>query len=150
MSIILGFDFGMRHIGVAVGQSLTGTATPIGTIAAKDGIPNWEEIKACIVQWRPSQIVVGIPLHMDGSEQLLTHAARRFAERLIERYQLPVMPVDERLSSWEAKRRIVEQAEFSKTKERGKVKKKTRKEAVADLNAAAAAILVEQWLRDAK
>lgn len=150
MSIILGFDFGMKHIGVAVGQSLTGTATPLGTIAAKDGIPNWEEIKDTIAKWRPLQIVVGIPLHMDGSEQALTHAARRFAERLVERYQLPVLPVDERLSSWEAKRRLLEQAEVSKTKDRGKVKKKTRKEAVADLNANAAAILVEQWLRDAR
>lgn len=150
MSIVLGFDFGMKHIGVAVGQSLTGTARPVGTIVAKDGIPNWEHIKACITEWGPKQLVVGIPLHMDGSEQHLTHAARRFIKRLEEHTTLPIATVDERLSSWEAKRRLLERAEFEKTKERGKIKTKTHKQQIDDLNANAAAILVEQWLRDAK
>jgi len=148
MLIVLGFDFGMKHIGIAVGQSLTGTATPVGTISAQDGIPNWDEIKAYLVEWRPKQLVVGIPLHMDGTEQPLTHAARRFVDRLIRHFQLPVHPVDERLSSWEAKQRLRERAQLEKTKDRGKIKTKTRKQQVDDLNACAAAILVEQWLRD--
>lgn len=148
MSIILGFDFGMKHIGVAVGQSLTGTATPLGTIAAKDGVPNWEDIRVYIHEWRPQQLIIGIPLHMDGTEQPLTHAARRFAKKLNEHFQLPVAPVDERLSSWEAKNRLFLRAQNEKTKERGKLKFKSRKQVVSDLNANAAAILVEQWLRD--
>jgi putative Holliday junction resolvase len=146
MSIVLGFDFGMKHIGVAVGQSLTGTATPLGTIAAKDGSPNWDDIQSYISEWRPKQLLVGIPLNMDGSEQPITHAARRFAKLLLEHSSLPLATVDERLSSWEAKNRILEKARLEKVKDRGKLKSKSRKQAVSDLNAGAAAILVEQWL----
>lgn len=136
----------MKHIGIAVGQSLTGTATALGTIAAKDGIPNWEEIHAYIIKWRAKQLIVGIPLHMDGTEQPMTQAARRFAQRLESHFKLPVAPVDERLSSWEAKQRLRERSQLGKTTARGKVKVKTHQQHTADLNASAAAILVEQWL----
>lgn len=148
MSIVLGFDFGMKHIGIAVGQSLTCTATPLGTVLAKNGIPNWEHIKTYIQEWRPKQLIVGIPLHMDGSEQAMTQAARGFAKQLAEFSQLPVAPVDERLSSWEAKRLLIKKAQLEKVKARGKIKVKSRRQQIQDLNANAAAVLVEQWLRD--
>lgn len=158
MSIVLGFDFGMKHIGVAVGQSLTKSATPLGTIAAQDGIPDWKEVEQYILEWRPQEIVVGIPLNMDGTEQPMTQAAKRFAKRLEERFPLPVRPVDERLSSWEAKTRLQENAANPKTKgklqtqkslQKGMQKKsKLHKKYLVDLNASAAAILVEQWLRE--
>lgn len=136
MTIILGFDFGMKHIGVAVGQTVTHTASPLKTIQAIDGIPDWSEIEALVKEWRPDLIVVGIPLNMDGTEQPLTLCARRFAKRLHAHTQLPIAPIDERLSTWEARQRLMKE---SKTKTR------TRKKQIADINALSAAILIEQW-----
>lgn len=150
MSIVLGFDFGMKHIGIAVGQSLTGTATPLGTIFAQDGIPNWEQIQHYIIEWRPKQLIVGIPLRMDGSEQPVTYAARGFVERLEAHFKLPVVQVDERLSSWEAKQQLRARGLLAKNKDRGKVKIKSHKKQIADLNAMAAAILIEQWFNDSQ
>lgn len=99
---VLGFDFGMKNIGVALGQSLTGTARPVATLQAQDGAPQWQEIQALINDWQPQLLLVGLPLHMDGSEQMLTKAARRFGNRLHGRFKLPVEWVDERLTSFEA------------------------------------------------
>ena len=97
--IILGFDFGMRRLGVAVGQTITKTATPLLILPTRDGIPNWEQLNILIDKWCPAALVVGVPINMDDSEMLITFAARKFANRLRERYRLPVYPVDERLSS---------------------------------------------------
>ena len=99
---VLGFDFGMKNIGVALGQSLTGTARPIATLKAQDGAPQWQEIQALINDWQPQLLLVGLPLHMDGTEQALTKAARRFGNRLNGRFKLPVEWIDERLTSYEA------------------------------------------------
>lgn len=104
--ILLGFDFGMKRIGVAVGQMVTKTARPLSTINAKEGVPPWEEINKLIKAWRPTAIVVGIPLNMDGTEQPITHAARYFAEQLHQQYTIPVYGVDERLTTKEARERI--------------------------------------------
>lgn len=100
---VMAFDFGVRWIGVAAGQSLTRTATPVARLQARDGIPDWEEIGGLLKEWRPSQLVVGLPLNMDGSESEMATRARKFAKRLHGRYHLPVDLVDERLSSYEAK-----------------------------------------------
>lgn len=99
---LLGFDFGTRRIGVAIGQQLTGTARPLTTLTSRDGGPDWAAITRLIEEWRPNALVVGIPLHMDGSEMELTHLATRFGNRLRGRYNLPVFTVDERLTSAEA------------------------------------------------
>jgi putative holliday junction resolvase len=99
---ILGFDFGMKNIGVAVGQELTYTANPLTVIKAKDGIPNWDEIATLLQQWKPQLLIVGLPLNMDGSEQEMTAAARRFGNRLNARFKLPVDWQDERLTTFEA------------------------------------------------
>ena len=101
----LAFDFGLRTIGVAYGQSLTGTATPLSHLKARDGIPDWEQIEALIQEWRPSQLVVGLPLNMDGTESELSRLARKFARRLQGRFALAVDLMDERLSSVEAKQK---------------------------------------------
>ena len=97
----LGFDFGMKNIGVAVGQDLTHTANPLTVIKAREGIPNWGQIQALIDQWQPQQLIVGLPFNMDGTEQEMTQAARRFGNRLNGRFHLPVEWQDERLSSFE-------------------------------------------------
>lgn len=102
MRTLLGFDFGMKNIGVAVGQELTHTATPLTVIKAREGIPNWDHIQTLIDEWQPQQLIVGLPLNMDGTEQEMTAAARRFGNRLNGRFHLPVEWQDERLSTFEA------------------------------------------------
>ena len=99
---LLGFDYGKRNIGVAVGQEVTASASPLVTLKARDGKPDWTEITQLIETWRPDALVVGVPLNMDGSEQEMTRAARRFANQLQGRYHLPVIDIDERLTSVEA------------------------------------------------
>ncbi len=133
---VLGFDFGMKHIGVAVGQSITCSATPLKSLQAQDGIPNWEAIQTLIESWRPKALIVGLPLQMDGSEQLLSFAARRFMNRLQERFGLPVFEVDERLSSWAAK------DEMGTTVARTAKKRRAARDKV---HSYAAALLIEQW-----
>lgn len=107
---LLGFDFGMRRIGVAVGQHVTGTATALTTLAARDGQPDWTQIAQLIEDWRPDALVVGLPLQLDGTASDLTRAAQRFARRLEGRFRLPVFLHDERLSSHAAERWVREHA----------------------------------------
>ncbi|MGD9000034.1 MAG: Holliday junction resolvase RuvX [Granulosicoccaceae bacterium] len=102
--ILLGFDFGERRTGVAIGQTLAGTARPLTTLATRDGAQDFVAIGKLIKEWQAEALVVGLPLHMDGTEQPLTHRVRRFARQLEGRFHLPVYLVDERLSSDEASR----------------------------------------------
>ena len=100
---VLAFDFGTQRIGVAVGQSVTGTASPLPALKANDGIPNWDQIAALIAEWQPQQLLVGLPLNMDGSESDMSARAKKFANRLHGRFGLTVQLWDERLSSFEAR-----------------------------------------------
>lgn len=100
---VLAFDFGTRSIGVAVGQSLTGSARPLEALKARDGIPDWERLQRLLAEWEPARLVVGQPLNMDGTESELSRRAARFGRRLEGRFGLPVTTVDERLSSFEAR-----------------------------------------------
>ncbi len=109
IQVILGFDFGTRRIGVAVGQVITKSATALTTLNSQNMQPDWKAITRLIEQWKPDALVVGIPLHMDGSEQEITHLAKRFGNRLHGRYNLPVYPIDERLSSYEAEQELTQQ-----------------------------------------
>lgn len=124
-SSLLCFDYGEQRIGVAVGQSLTGTANPLEIVAVRRGRPDWERIAALITQWRPDALVVGNPLNMDGTRQAVTDSADRFARRLEGRFGLPVFRADERLSTIEAKNLL----------------RRTR-----DLDAVAAQLILETWL----
>jgi putative Holliday junction resolvase len=99
----------MRQIGVAVGNRVTGTSQPLTTLRARDGIPDWTEIATLLEEWQPTQIIVGQPLNMDGSESELSRLAAKFGRRLEGRFQLPVAFMDERLSSFEAKELLREQ-----------------------------------------
>jgi len=125
----------MKHIGVAVGQSITRTASPLTTLSARDGIPNWSEIQALIEHWRPSDLVVGVPLQMDGTEQPVTFCARKFIKRLRTRFTIPTHEVDERLSTWEAKTRADQAPSKRKVKASGQA-----------VHAYAAVVLIEQWM----
>jgi putative Holliday junction resolvase len=105
---LLGFDFGQHRIGVAVGQELTGTATALVTLRSRNGKPDWDMIAELIRTWRPDALVVGLPLHADGSESGFTRNVKRFIRQLEDRYKLPVHPMDERLSSYAAVQREIE------------------------------------------
>jgi putative Holliday junction resolvase len=91
-----------KRIGVAVGQTLTSTASPLCTIHAKQGLPDWDKICELVSKWSPDALVVGKPLNMDGTGQKMTKESNRFTEQLKERFKLPVFQADERLSSYEA------------------------------------------------
>ncbi len=99
MSNILAFDFGLKRIGVAVGQSVTQTASPLSILPAKEGKPDWDLVARLIDEWQPKCLVVGIPLSMNGEDTHATKPAKRFAGRLYGRFHLPVYGVDERLTS---------------------------------------------------
>lgn len=101
--LVLAFDFGLRSIGVAAGQPITGTASPVTTLLAKAGVPDWQAVMALIREWHPVRLLVGLPLNMDGTPSEMAERAERFAEELRARTTLDVILVDERLSSFEAR-----------------------------------------------
>lgn len=103
---LIAFDYGEKHIGVAVGQTLTGSANPLETIRGGGARPDWDAITRILHAWRPDILLVGLPLNMDGTEQEVTRSARRFANQLGARFDLPVELVDERLTTREARERL--------------------------------------------
>jgi putative Holliday junction resolvase len=111
-NILLGFDFGLKRIGVAVGQTVTATANHLVTLNANQGEPEWNAVTKLIKTWQPDGLVVGIPLNMDGTEQPLSQLARQFARQLQERFNLPIYEMDERLSTKEARARLFAEGGF--------------------------------------
>ncbi len=109
---VLGFDFGTKSIGIAIGQQLTGSASPLTSIKAVDGTPDWQQIAALIEEWQPDLVVVGLPLNMDGTEQEMTQRARKFANRIAGRFGVKVATQDERLTTADAKARLFELGGF--------------------------------------
>lgn len=99
---ILGFDFGEKRIGIAVGETMLKLAHPLITIQAEENAVKFAQIATLIQEWRPSLLVVGLPTYLDGEAHELTHLAKKFAQRLEGRFNLPVVMIDERLSSAEA------------------------------------------------
>ncbi len=108
---VMGFDFGTQKIGIAVGQRVTGTASPLAPIKARDGIPNWDEVGKRIDEWQPTAFVVGLPINMDGTASELSQRAQKFANRLQGRFNRPSYTMDERLSTFAAKQQWKELAE---------------------------------------
>jgi putative Holliday junction resolvase len=105
---VMGFDFGTKSIGIAIGQELTGSATSLKAVKAQDGIPNWDDIAVQVKEWQPDLMVVGLPLNMDGTSSMLSKRAHKFARRLAHRVMEQHLPVtvslcDERLTSIEAR-----------------------------------------------
>lgn len=114
MSTILAFDYGLKSIGVAVGQRLTGTASTLKALKAQDGTPNWEQIEALLKEWQPDLIVVGLPLNMDGTEQPFTARVHKFINRLHGRFGVKVVAQDERLTTVDARAELFSQGGFKK------------------------------------
>lgn len=149
--IILGFDFGLKQIGLAVGQTLTKTARPLIVLKAKDGKPQWQEIQDQIAQWKPDYLVVGLPLNMDGTESEMSARARKFANRLHGRFGCVVELCDERLSSAEAKSQLAEGREALRhatsaegIEQHGQALGRNKRDGTVD--AIAAQLIIESWL----
>lgn len=102
LTSVMGFDFGTKVIGVAIGQAVTRTASALALLPARDGVPDWVQVEKLVREWQPDAFVVGIPLNMDGTETLLAPRARKFGNRLTGRFGKPWFPADERLSTREA------------------------------------------------
>ncbi|MEF9942877.1 MAG: Holliday junction resolvase RuvX [Burkholderiaceae bacterium] len=120
-AIVLGFDFGAKRLGVAVGNALTRSARPLSTLDSITNDAKWKGVSRVIAEWEPAVLVVGIPRHPDGNPHEMTVRCERFARQLEGRYGLPVERVDERYSS-----AVVAEED--------------------DIDAAAAAVILQQWL----
>lgn len=103
---LIAFDFGLKRIGVAVGTVATGTSQMLPPLAARDGQPDWHQIEKLFKEWQPDLLLVGIPLDMDGKDLSVTPNARKFMNRLHGRFGLKVEPVDERVTSKEARQQL--------------------------------------------
>lgn len=131
--VYLGFDFGYKRIGVAVGQRLTCSASPLATLEAKQGVPDWLAVAKMISQWQPQALIVGLPTCIDDKELYTTAAARRFAKLLGKHCDLPVHLVDERLSTVEAREQLFAQGGYKRLKK-------------TEIDSIAACVILEQWL----
>ena len=100
---VMGIDFGLKHVGVAIGQTLTCSARGIGTISARQGKPNWRELEMLIAEYKPARVIVGLPLNMDSTQSEMAINATSFANKLANKTGLNVLMHDERLTTREAK-----------------------------------------------
>ncbi len=133
---ILAFDFGLQRTGIAVGNKLTGVATPLCTLTSINSKPDWTSISTLIKEWRPELLVVGIPYLLDGTSSEMTLKAEKFSRQLEGRYALPVDTINEVLSSLEAEQRLKQSRQAGRKK---KVKK-------GEIDQLAAAIILESWI----
>ncbi|RLA04991.1 MAG: Holliday junction resolvase RuvX [Gammaproteobacteria bacterium] len=132
---IVAFDYGEKRIGVAIGQSITETANPLKALNANSGQPNWQEVEKILKEWQPDFLVVGLPLNMDGTEQLLTKRATKFSNRLEGRFGIKVKMMDERLTSVEAREQL-----FSSSGYKGLQKN--------SIDSQAACLILESWFHE--
>jgi putative Holliday junction resolvase len=137
--IVLAFDFGLRRIGVACGDTVSRSASALQTVPSGAQGPRWEMIGAMLREWQPDLAVVGLPYNVDGSESDMTASARAFAAEVARRYALEVVLVDERYSSLDAEARLKSAREAGLR--RGKVAK-------SDIDAAAACVILERWFTE--
>jgi len=135
--VVLAFDFGLRRIGIASGDTVSRSAAPRGAVFRAGGGIDWDSIDRAIADLRPHLLIVGSPNHADGSPGPLSDAANRFAEALAQRSHLPVRRIDEYASSLEAAQELKQQ------RARGQRRRRVQR---ADIDSAAAAIILERWL----
>ena len=135
LKLLLGFDYGTKQIGVAVGQVITGQARELCVLKAQNGVPDWNRVEALIKEWQPDAVVVGLPLNMDGTEQEITVRARKFGNRLHGRFGKPVEFKDERLTTTDARARLFERGGY-KALDKGSV------------DGVSAQLIVEAWMEE--
>lgn len=134
--IALGFDFGSKRIGLAIGNESTGTSRALGWINSLNQEQQWQAIDHAVQEWQPAILLVGTPLTEQGEKQTMTRKARHFAHQLRARFKLPVEEVDERFSSTAA------EEELRLARKQGGKKRLKR----GDSDSLAAAVIVQQWL----
>ncbi len=134
---VMGFDYGRRKIGVAVGQTLTGTAQALATVPARQGQPDWAGLQRLIDEWQPELLVVGAPLGPEGEATPISREAAAFARRLASQSGLSVEQWDERFST-QAARQWYKQ---------GRQQGLTRRSQARSLDGMAARWMLEDWLR---
>lgn len=134
INTVLGFDFGTKRIGIAIGQTLTGSASPLDTLTNVNNKPDWDTIGSLINEWKPDALVVGLPYMLDGKETEMTIRADKFSRRLHGRFGLPVYTISETLSSFEAEEQL-------------KSRKKIGKQNKHEIDKLAAALITETWLQ---
>lgn len=132
---VIAIDYGLRNMGVAVGNTVSRTAQPLSIISARDGVPDWGALTKLIEEWQPDRIIVGHPLNMDGSESDISHRVMKFARQIEGRCEIGVTLVDERLSSREAKAAALSAGHHGDF-------------ATSPIDDQAAAIILTTWLND--
>ena len=133
--VIVAFDFGLKHIGMAVGQEITNTAQTFYSLKAESGEPNWDELDIIVRDWQPKLFVVGNPINMDGSDSDMKEKSDKFSNLIRQRYNIPVELMDERLSTREARERMkFDSGHFV--------------DASADTHQISAQIILESWFRE--
>lgn len=137
MAIVIAFDFGLKRTGVAVGNTLTGSASPECTLQSQNEKPDWLNISRLFDEWKPDQLVVGLPIELDGSKNPLEKPINRFCNQLNGRYNLPVDQENEQFTSIEAAARLKQLRQSGR-------KKKVSKE---DVDKIAASIILENWMQ---
>ena len=137
--IVLAFDFGLRRIGVACGDTLSRNASALETVLCGPHGPRWELIAKMMRDWQPDMAVVGLPYNVDGSDNEMTGAARSFAAELARRFGVEAVMVDERYSSLEAAARLQTARESGLRR---------RRVAKSDVDAAAACVILERWFTE--
>jgi putative holliday junction resolvase len=137
--IVLAFDFGLRRIGVACGDTLSRNASALETVPAGPSGPRWELIAKMMRDWQPDMAVVGLPYNVDGSDNEMTGAARSFAAEVARRFGVEAVMVDERYSSLEAAARLQTARESGLRR---------RRVAKSDVDAAAACVILERWFTE--
>jgi len=147
----LAFDYGTQRIGVAYGQTLTGTAQAVGVLRARDGVPDWQDVAALIERWQPDAFVIGLPFNLDGSESPLLLRAIKFGHRLNGRFHKPSYGFDERLSSIEAAERVLEMSQQQDSSRLSSKRSRQKGDGGFAANDAAiddvaAQIILENWL----
>lgn len=133
ISTVLGFDLGSVYTGVAVGQTITGQASPLKALKSRQNKPDWDAIAALIDRWQPQQLIVGLPTQMDGSDDEMTSATKKFKRQLEGRFHIDTALVDERLTTREAYNIAIESGRF-KTKQ--------------EIDCISAVLITESWLRE--
>ncbi len=133
ITCVLGFDYGKKRIGIASGQTITGTASPQVTLKQVDGNPDWKSISNQVSRWQPQALIVGMPYHLDGTKNPMTRAVEDFCNGLKKRFKLPLYLVDERYSSSHAEEILQQQMKIGQHNKE-------------EIDKMAAAVIVQRWL----
>ena len=131
--VVMAFDYGLRNIGIAIGQNITKSASTFYAIKAKEGVPDWIKLDSIVEEWEPGLFIVGDPFNMDGTKSEFQKKITKFSTELKNRYEIQLQMIDERLTTKEAKDRILDKPDGIKNS--------------ANKHSISAQIILEDWFR---